>query len=214
MSFTERLWARIAPIRAAIDELPFLGALADGSLPRERFDHYLRQDALYLGQYARVLARVASLADDLDELVFWAERARDSIVVERALHARHVDVMADAVASPSCAAYTSFLLAQSRGEYGVAATSVLPCFWIYQDVGERILAAAGDLTNHPYGDWIGTYADPAFAEQTLRVRAIVDRVAEQGDGSLRGRMASAGEQAGRYEWMFWDAAWRMEAWPV
>ena len=214
MSFTERLWARIAPIRAAIDELPFLGALADGSLPRERFDHYLRQDALYLGQYARVLARVASLADDPDELVFWAERARDSIVVERALHARHVDVMADAVALPSCAAYTSFLLAQSRGEYGVAATSVLPCFWIYQDVGERILAAAGDLTNHPYGDWIGTYADPAFAEQTLRVRAIVDRVAEQGDGSLRGRMASAGEQAGRYEWMFWDAAWRMEAWPV
>ena len=91
---------------------------------------------------------------------------------------------------------------------------MLPCFWIYQDVGERILAAAGDLTNHPYGDWIGTYADPAFAEQTLRVRAIVDRVAEQGDGSLRGRMASAGEQAGRYEWMFWDAAWRMEAWPV
>ena len=59
MSFTEDLWRRIEPIRAAIDELPFIRALADGSLPRERFEYYLGQDALCLGQYARALAWAA-----------------------------------------------------------------------------------------------------------------------------------------------------------
>ncbi|WP_316671070.1 TenA family protein [uncultured Propionibacterium sp.] len=214
MTFTERAWERTAPIRAAIDELPFIRALADGSLTGERFGYYLGQDALYLGQYARVLAGAAALATDPDELVFWAERARDAIVVERSLHAQHVDLAAGAAASPSCAAYTSFLLARRFGEYGVLAAAVLPCFWIYQDVGASLLAVAGDPSAHPYGDWIGAYADPAFAEQTLRVRAIVDREAAAGGGPLRERMLAAYEQASRYEWMFWDAAWRMEGWPV
>ena len=211
MSFTEDLWRRIEPIRAAIDELPFVRALADGSLPRERFEYYLGQDALYLGQYARTLAWAAALADDPEDLVFWAEGTRNAITVERSLHARHVDVRSGIEPSPTCRAYTSFLLAQSaRGEYAVVAAAVLPCFWIYQDVGERLVASAGDLEAHPYGDWIGTYANPAFAEQTLKVRGIVDRLAGQGEEPLRDRMAAAHEQASRYEWMFWDAAWRME----
>ena len=214
MTFSDDVLTRIGPIRAAIDDLPFVRGLADGTLPRDKFDYYMTQDALYLGEYGRALAGLAKMTDDPDEMVFWAQCAKDSVLVERALHASHVDVMAAASASPTCRAYTSYLLAAQSGDYAVAAAAVVPCFWIYQDVGDRMLERAGDLKSHPYGDWIGTYADPAFAEQTRSVLGIIDRLADRGGDALRERMAEAFVQASRYEWMFWDAAWRKEAWPV
>jgi thiaminase len=96
----------------------------------------------------------------------------------------------------------------------VLVAGVLPCFWIYDDVGRRLRERVGDLTGHPYGDWIATYGDPAFAASTRAARAVLDRVAEgQGAGTLD-RMREAFTTAARYEWMFWDAAWRGESWPV
>lgn len=213
--FTDELWEEIAPIKKAIDQGQFVRGLGDGSLSQDKFNYYMVQDALYLAAYAKVLAGLATFAHDPDDLVFWAEASANSIKVERELHASHVDVMAAATPSPTCRAYSDFLAAQlASGEYGIVAAAVLPCFWIYQVVGTELLDAAGDLEKHPYGDWIGMYANPVFAEETKIVRGIVDRAAEGVLELQRQRMRDAFVQASRYEWMFWDAAWRMETWPI
>ncbi|MDU7383657.1 MAG: TenA family protein [Schaalia turicensis] len=215
MMFTDELWEEIAPIKKAIDQGQFVRGLGDGSLSQDKFNYYMVQDALYLAAYAKALAGLATFAHDPDDLVFWAEASANSIKVERELHASHVDVMAAATPSPTCRAYSDFLAAQlASGEYGIAAAAVLPCFWIYQVVGTELLDTAGDLEKHPYGDWIGMYANPVFAEETKIVRGIVDRVAEGVLELQRQRMRDAFVQASRYEWMFWDAAWRMETWPI
>lgn len=213
--FTDELWEEIAPIKKAIDQGQFVRGLGDGSLSQDKFNYYMVQDALYLAAYAKALAGLATFAHDPDDLVFWAEASANSIKVERELHASHVDVMAAATPSPTCRAYSDFLAAQlASGEYGIAAAAVLPCFWIYQVVGTELLDTAGDLEKHPYGDWIGMYANPVFAEETKIVRGIVDRAAEGVLELQRQRMKDAFVQASRYEWMFWDAAWRMETWPI
>ena len=213
--FTDELWEEIAPIKKAIDQGQFVRGLGDGSLSQDKFNYYMVQDALYLAAYAKALAGLATFAHDPDDLVFWAEASANSIKVERELHASHVDVMAAATPSPTCRAYSDFLAAQlASGEYGIAAAAVLPCFWIYQVVGTELLDTAGDLEKHPYGDWIGMYANPVFAEETKIVRGIVDRVAEGVLELQRQRMRDAFVQASLYEWMFWDAAWRMETWPI
>lgn len=213
--FTDELWEEIAPIKKAIDQGQFVRGLGDGSLSQDKFNYYMVQDALYLAAYAKALAGLATFAHDPDDLVFWAEASANSIKVERELHASHVDVMAAATPSPTCRAYSDFLAAQlASGEYGIAVAAVLPCFWIYQVVGTKLLDTAGDLEKHPYGDWIGMYANPVFAEETKIVRGIVDRVAEGVVELQRQRMRDAFVQASRYEWMFWDAAWRMETWPI
>ena len=213
--FTDELWEEIAPIKKAIDQGEFVRGLGDGSLSQDKFNYYMVQDALYLAAYAKVLAGLATFAHDPDDLVFWAEASANSIKVERELHASHVDVMAAATPSPTCRAYSDFLAAQlASGEYGIAVAAVLPCFWIYQVVGTELLDTAGDLEKHPYGDWIGMYANPVFAEETKIVRGIVDRAAEGVLELQRQRMRDAFVQASRYEWMFWDAAWRMETWPI
>lgn len=217
MTFTDDAWAAIADIRAAIETMPFVVSLRDGTLAQDRFTYYLRQDALYLADYGRALAACATQATDPDDLVFWAGSAQQTVVVERELHAAHVagglGELGDP--SPTCTAYTCFLLAlATRGCYPALAAGVLPCFWIYDDVGTHLKAAVGDLDGHPYGDWIAAYGDPEFAESCRQARSVVDRLADAADGPTRERMMAAFVRASQYEWMFWDAADRMEDWPI
>lgn len=214
MTFTTDTWERTASIREAIYAHPFVAGLGDGSLPRDRFVEYMAQDALYLADYARALAALATQASASDEVVFWAGASREAIVVERELHAGHVELEA-ATMNPTCRGYTSYLLSlATRGSYRVAAAGVLPCFWIYADVGARLLERAGELSDHPYGDWIGLYADEAFDAEVAKAKAIVDGLAASATPEETERMHEAFATASRYEWMFWDAAWRMETWPV
>ena len=138
-SFTSAAWFAVSDIRQAIDEHPFLRELRDGTLSRERFTGYLGQDSLYLIGYARALSLCAAAASTADEIAFWAANAHDAIVVERSLHEGHVAGLPSVQASPTCSAYVTFLLATAAEmSYPVLAAALLPCFWIYEDVGRRL----------------------------------------------------------------------------
>jgi thiaminase/transcriptional activator TenA len=212
--FGDLAWSSTAEVRAAIDTHPFLLGLRDGTLPRATFVGYLVQDAHYLVGYARALAACAAQATEIDDISFWAWSAHDAIVVERSLHEAQLADVPTVEASPTCTAYLSFLGATAgRGCYPVLAAALLPCFWIYQDVGLRLtedLAPSG----HPYQEWIATYGDPLFTAATERARNIVDKVAEDVSPDVRDGMNTAFATACRYEWMFFDAAWRGETWPA
>ncbi|WP_156253384.1 TenA family protein [Pseudactinotalea terrae] len=213
--FTAVAWQRAAPVRWRIEDLSFLTALADGSLPRETFAYYMAQDAHYLADYGRALAACAHHAIDAEELTFWLGSAQRTVRVERELHAAHVGDLAAIEKSPTCTAYTSYLLGLSTsGSYPELAAGVLPCFWVYDDVGTRLKDRVGDLAGHPYGDWIATYGAPGFAATARAARDIVDRLARHADQRTVERMHAAFARAVRYEWMFWDAAYRKETWPV
>ncbi len=214
-TFTSAAWHAIEPVRDAIDGLPFVTGLRDGSLSRERFVYYMAQDAHYLGAYSRALAACAAQARDADEITFWSAGAQRAITVERVLHASYVGDVTRIEPSPTCTAYTSYLLALAgAGSYPTLVAGVLPCFWIYQDVGRRLHANVGGDGAHPYADWVATYGDAAFAAVTEQAKQLTDRLAQDsGPGTLR-TMHRAFGAAARYEWMFWDAAWRLESWPV
>lgn len=229
-SFSCRVWTEAAPIRAATLAHPFLTELTNGTLDREVFLGYLAQDAFYLNAYARTMAAAATQARSPEDTVFWSSNARDAILVERELHASQVTDVDAVVPSPTTTGYTSYLLSLAAGgSYPVLATGVLPCFWVYEYVGTRVReqvllragasaddpeAVAQALAGHPYGDWIGQYGDPAFRDATAAAIEVVDRLADEADVPTRARMREAFLTACRYEWMFWDAAYRREAWPV
>lgn len=213
-TFCDELWTATAEIRTAIDKLPFVTGLGDGTLDREKFVYYLAQDAHYLRGYARALAAAAAKADRPQDIAFFAKSAHDAVAVESSLHETNVVDVDAWTPSPTCTGYTSYLLsiAHTQG-YPELAAAVLPCFWIYAEVGRALLEQAGDLAVHPYGDWIGTYADDEFEAATEHARQIVNRLADQADPTARARMRTAFTTASTWEWMFWDAAWRVESWP-
>ncbi len=236
-SFTCRVWTEAKPIKAAILDHPFIAELTRGTLDQDVFLGYLRQDAFYLDAYARAMAAAAAQAPSSEDIVFWATSARDAILVERELHAGRVTDLDTVLASPTTTGYTSYLLSlAASGCYPALAAGVLPCFWVYEFVGTRVkeqvlrragavrdgdgdgdavLGAGADaLASHAYGDWIGAYGDEAFREATSAAIGIVDRLADETDVATRSRMREAFLTACRYEWMFWDAAYRQEGWPV
>lgn len=209
-------WDGIADVRAAIDTLPFIRALADGSLERVPFVGYLAQDALYLRDYARVLAEASRLAPDAAGQAFWANSAHGSLVGELELHTRWlagvdaaVDDAATFAAEPDTAttAYLDHLLATgARGDYAVLAAAVLPCFWIYVDLGERLAAgefgAAALDPGHPYASWLETYADPAFAVATREAIDLVTREAAAASPERRAAMRRAFRRSAEHELAF------------
>ncbi|HEX3780965.1 MAG TPA: thiaminase II [Pseudonocardiaceae bacterium] len=221
--FSEQAWQRTEKLQRALLDHPFNRELAAGTLGRQQFQFYLVQDARYLVGFARALAVAASKAADVADIAFFAGAAQEAIVVERALHAGYFErfelTEADLAAvetSPSCLAYTSYLLATAQsGDYPELIAALLPCFWIYQQVGADILAGqAADSVANPYQTWIDTYADEEFAVAVRGARDAVDRAAEAATSDTRERMFAAFQRACEYEWLFWDSAHRLEAWPT
>jgi thiaminase (transcriptional activator TenA) len=218
VSFSVDAWRGVAPWFAAIERHPFLRALGSGTLEEETFVRYLVDDAHYLERYARVLARIAARAPDPRGIELFGGAAVGAIAAERSLHRgflapRGLDPDRAAGApepSPTCLAYTGYLLElASSAPVEVAVAGVLPCFRVYSEVGTALLARRDPAEDHPYAAWIETYGAPGFEEEVRRVEAYADGLA--GD---RGAMLAAYVRATRFEWMFWDAAWRAEAWPV
>jgi thiaminase (transcriptional activator TenA) len=220
VSFSREAWQRIVPLYGEILNLPFNRELAAGTLSRERFTFYMLQDAHYLTYFARALAVTAARAPDNDALIQFAGSAREAVVVERSLHEgffKDYGISAAEVAaaepSPTCAHYTHYLLGVAYGApYEVAVAALLPCFWIYWEVGKHLLATAAP--SNPYQAWIDTYADEAFAEGVRKVIAIADQMDEAASPAIRDQMSGAFVRAARLEWMFWDSAYRLERWPV
>ncbi|RTL88518.1 thiaminase II [Ancylobacter aquaticus] len=219
-SFSAHAWGRNLPTYEAIRTMPFNAALAVGTLSLERFRHYMLQDAHYLIAFGRALAIAAAKADDTDGLVQFAEAAKVAVVVERSLHADFFEsfgIDADAFErtpmSPVCHHYSSFLIATAYSEpYPVALAALLPCFWIYAEVGRDILGRA--VRPNPYDAWIDTYAGEEFHEAVRAVIETTDRAAMGASPAVLARMHAAYKRATELEWMFWDSAWRLADWPV
>jgi thiaminase/transcriptional activator TenA len=219
-SFCDHAWQRTTELRAAIHALPFNRELAAGTLGQQRFQFYITQDAVYLEQYARILALAGVRGPNAATLRLFAESALGAVSVEQALHGQYLTqfgmdpaTLAQAEPSPDCLGYTSFLLATAYHDpWEVLVAALLPCFWIYWDVGNAIAREAA--ADNPYRAWIDTYTDEGFGHAVRAVIAATDTAAEAATTLVRSRMMNAFIRCSQYEWLFWDGAYQMRAWPL
>lgn len=208
--WSKNAWAAAEAVYRRIIRLPFLMELADGTLPREKFDFYIGQDSLYLDDYSRVLAHIASRLRHADLSETFLKFAADGIAVEKCLHASFITSQPEGK-SPTCLFYTSLLKAQAFDDVAVECAAILPCFWIYREVGREILRIAR-MDGNPYASWIATYANEAFDASTNRAIEICDMLAEQATDDVRRRMTDVFLNASRLELRFWQSAYESETW--
>lgn len=210
--WSREAWETSLPVYEAILRLPFINELADGTLDPAIFRRYIEQDNLYITQYSRVLAHIASRLDNIDDMDTFLKFAGDGVEMEKALHSMYVSNGTREM-SPTCLFYTSLLKAQALEPVAVEAAAILPCFWIYLAVGKHILSIA-KLEGNPYADWIKAYSDPAFDASTEKAIAICDKLAATADDATRARMTDIYLKASRLEWLFWDTAYSPRPWDV
>lgn len=218
-SFTCELWSSIDPIYAAILRHPFITGLTDGSLTRERFEFYAVQDALYLREFARALAIAAARAPKDDWIIMLCDHAAGALRVERSLHEdffREFALPSETVLAtpraPTNLAYTNYLLAVAYGApFHEALAALLPCYWIYWEVGKQLTKAGSP--NPLYARWIRTYGADEFGTIVNSVLEATDEVAARLGTAERARMLGHFRTTSRYEWLFWDMGYRCEQWP-
>jgi len=229
-TFSEQLWDAGDAVYREILAHPFLRGLTDGSLPHAAFRHFVVQDSHYLRDYARALAVCAAKAPTEEDVRAFASDAVGALAAEQEMHAGFLTALdpageaaADGEAAaadapddgvlPTTRAYTSYLLATVySGSFAEGLAAVLPCYWIYARVGEELLAKSSP--DPLYARWIAAYGDEEFQSVVRRVLELADRLGAELSEAERRRAAEHFAVTARYEWMFWDAAWRRETWPV
>lgn len=218
MTFSAMIRNEADPIWKKSFEHRFIKGIADGTLPLKCFKYYVMQDSYYLSHFARVQSLAAAKASDAHTTNRLAIHAQGSYEAEMALHQGFAGRLGitpeDQKAfkpSPTAYAYTSHLYrAAYTGGLGDAIAALLPCYWLYQEIGETLQAY--QPSEPIYQDWIHAYGGESFKESTYEQIHRLDRIAEQSTPEQRDQMLEHFLISSQYELNFWEMAYTQEGW--
>jgi thiaminase/transcriptional activator TenA len=150
----------------------------------------------------------------------FAAHAQSALNVERSLHESYFaawglapEAVMQTPMTPTTLAYTSYLLrVAGTATFEELIGAILPCYWIYWEVGKRLIETGSPHAT--YQRWIDAYASEQFASAVQRVLDVADASTADLPESRLATIRQHYLTASRYEWMFWDAAFRLETWPV
>ena len=219
MTLTERLHQAAAPIWQKTLTHPFVTGLGDGTLPLENFRFYMCQDYVFLIEYSRLLALATAKAPDLDTMGRFANLLDATLNREMALHREFAaqcgistSALAATQAAPTTQAYTNHLVrVAALGNLAETVAALLPCQWGYCEIGQTLARCGKPATVPFYGQWIDMYASPEFAALATWLRELLDALT--GTASEE-RLTEIFCASARYEYLFWEMAYRMENWPL
>ena len=194
-----------------IYQQPFIQELASGNLDRDKFIFYLQQDWMYLNDFAQALAGTAILSFSPKDAAQLIKFAYEANVCEQMLHHsffKLYQVPEQNALSPACFHYTNFLRATvARGDYAKSLAALLPCFWVYREVGQYIFTLSP--SSNPYYEWIKTYASEEFSDSVNKMIEICDSAMLAKEHDAIEQLVSIFTLSTRLEWSFWDDAYHM-----
>lgn len=220
--FTERIWKRVEPIWSSYLEHPFVKGLGDGTLSNEKFQHWLKQDYVYLIEYAKLMAIGSAKSRDLSTMSTFANLLHGTLFMEMDLHrkfAASFGISSDELEATDSAAtntaYTSYMLnhAQRGGAEHVVAC-LLACAWSYNFIGKSLAEKGGLSQSNPYHAWVETYSGEEFTDLTNDAIRLMDQLTE---GKPEAELAELEEiivKTSYYEYMFWDMCENLETWNI
>jgi thiaminase/transcriptional activator TenA len=216
-----RLLEVAQPVWQAILAHPFLRDLREGTLPIETFRFYIEQDWLYIqeriGEWAIAAGRCPDpgLRRELALLIDQVARLEPA-----AFHLKHAPALGidlEHVTWQMNAANWAYSAHELAAVYGGSTAeglaALLPCPLVYQFVGKHLMQAPPP-SNPIYADWIAFYGSGLGDPRRETLLSLYDRLAEGADAATLARCERNFLISSRYEWQFWDAAYRRETWPV
>jgi thiaminase/transcriptional activator TenA len=220
MKFSQMIRKEADQIWNASFEHPFVQGIADGTLDLDCFRYYVKQDSYYLTHFAKIQSLGAAKANDLFTTQRMAIHAQGTYGAELALHetfSKKLGITEEEKANfkvaPSAYAYTSHLYrAAYTGHLGDIIAALLPCYWLYYEIGERL---QGSTPDEPiYQEWIAAYGGDWFRELVEEQINRLDELAERCTEADKERMKQHFIISSQYEYLFWDMAYKKETWCV
>lgn len=221
-SFCQQLRQQAEPVWKAILEHPFVRGIGSGTLPRDCYEFFLKQDYLYLIEFSRMFALLSARAEGLADMAYFAKLLDVTLNTEMDLHRKtcaDFGISAEDLEKTKPAlvtqAYTDFLVKTAYQEtLARSLAALLPCAWGYVVIGKE-LKARGLPQNPHYRAWIEAYASREFEEVSDWLRARLDAFALQASEEEKERWNALFQKSSRFEWMFFEMAWRKDlGWQV
>ncbi|MCA1053877.1 thiaminase II [Rossellomorea aquimaris] len=219
MTFSTELRQIVSDIWEASFLHPFVKGIGDGSLPLEKFRYYVLQDAYYLSHFSRVQALGAAKAPDIHTTSRMAAHAQGTNEAEMSLHetfSLKLGITPEErkrfKPAPTAYAYTSHMYRAAQfGGLGEIIAAILPCYWLYHEVGERLKCCSPE--EPIYREWIAAYGGEWFGELVKEQINRLDKLAEKATDEERDRMKELFTISSMYELQFWEMAYSHEKWP-
>jgi thiaminase/transcriptional activator TenA len=213
-----QMLAKCTNIFPKIYQHSFNQKLYAGTLPSTTFRFYLQQDKMYLCDFADALLQISEQFDSNKKEEYAKQFAELSRYVKAAELELHRDYLQDShsfqffqqpetetIKIPSIAQYTEHLLFTAKtGSIEEAVAGVLPCFWIYSELGKQM-----DIGNcsdaHPYRKWIATYSDEEFVCKTTAIISTLEKLTHSVScPEMQEKIVSSFEKSVNFELMFFD----------
>jgi thiaminase/transcriptional activator TenA len=218
---SELLRQKVAGIWEAQHQHPFVRGIGDGTLGLERFQFWLRQDYVFLIEYARLLALATARSPDLETMTRFATLLKETVETEMNLHRVYAaefgishEQLEREPTAPTTRGYTDFLLrVAATGDFAELVAALLPCMWAFSEIGRRLAMQPAPSENR-YARWIAMYSSREFAELAEWCRDLLDSLAAGLPERDLQKLEAAFLTSSRYEWQFWEMAWKMELWPI
>ena len=211
MKLSTKAWHQASKIYNAIITHPFNQELMQGTLAQDKFAYYIEQDVLYLRDFSKCHAIVSSKVP-LEYALSFLKYAEYTLIAEQEVvhqfFKKIFNFTETGTITPATLSYTSYMLKTCLNEpVEVGIASLLPCFWVYREVG--LFIAKHTDKNNPYYRWIETYSSEAFSSTVEEAIRIFDALASNATESTRQKMLDAFYKTTCLEWHFWNDSYEM-----
>lgn len=210
-SFLDEVREKLAELNEKILNHPYIVEAEKGVLPKDKIGEFLRQQYYIVSHDARSLALMASRSQDTYELEFFLDLAKGDLEGLKALVAMATsiglseDELLRAKPLAEAVAYTHYLswlaLYGNPGEQAFAMIVNLP---VWGANCRRLAKALREKYGFTNTSFLDVFSEPM---EPLEERAlpIIEKYLEKS----RDRMLRIAEVIQRYEYMFWDALYKV-----
>lgn len=192
----------------------FVQQLGNGSLAPEAFQHYLKQDYLFLIQFARAFALAAYKSPTLSDLRQAKEGLQAIVDVELDLHINYCrewgiseQELADLPEARATLAYTRYVLdTGNRGDLLDLHVALSPCMVGYGEIANWLNSRAETIRgkSNPYDAWIAMYESEEFQEaMQAEIGWLNERLADVSPARFK-ELSRVFSDATRLEIDFWE----------
>jgi len=192
----------------------FVQQLGNATLAPEAFQHYLKQDYLFLIQFARAFALAAYKSPTLSDLRQAKEGLQAIVDVELDLHVSYCkewgiseQELADLPEARATLAYTRYVLdTGNRGDLLDLHVALSPCMVGYGEIANWLNSRAETIRgeNNPYDAWIAMYESDEFQEaMRAEIGWLNERLADISPARFK-ELTRIFSDATRLEIDFWE----------
>ncbi|MDY0404907.1 thiaminase II [Virgibacillus sp. 179-BFC.A HS] len=147
-----------------------------------------------------------------------AEKAKMTAEAELTVHREHAKILhitntdiKKFKPAPTAYAYTSHMYrAALSGSLAQIVACMLPCYWLYADIGLRNNDAKPK--EKIYDNWIQMYASNWFQDSTKEMINLLDELADQVSEAERNKIKQQFIISKEYELAFWEMSYTFEKW--